>query len=366
MTMPKNRLFLFVAFCAICSGLLSGCLDEISFDSSENQLENLAIQGKLIKGTPSIVSVSITRIAPFSGLDSPMPVETASASLLDENENAVDLMASGPGLFQLEIPEGQAGFVVQEGHAYRIRVVAGSGAVYESELEPLLPVPHPVSMDIELVSRDEINEAGNIVANPYLQFFINTPLSAANSSQKSFLKWETEGCYRFIETTPNSPAFPKTCYNKEAVNLGKVKIFNGPANGSGSLSSRLLLVETSQDYRFSQGYYLTVYQQSLSEGAFEYWDQARQIVERSGSFFEPAPGKIRGNIRNTDNPQEEVFGYFYATVQDTFRLRVRPEDAYYPSPFCLSSFADGERNAVCYDCLLRPNSSLEKPDYWED
>lgn len=364
--MSINRIFSLITFCVICSGFLSGCLDEIAFDGSENQLENLAIQGKLIRGTPSVVSVSIHKISPFSGFDNPMPVESARVSLLDENGNSVDLLASGPGLFQLEIQDGQAEFVVQEGRAYQIRAVTGAGVVYESELEPLLPVPSPVSVDIELTTRGEINEAGNIVENAYLQFYINTPLSVPNSGQNSFLKWDMEGCYRFIETTPNSPAFPKTCYNKEAVSLGKVKVFNGSESSAGGLISRSLLLETEQDYRFSQGYYLTVYQQSLSENAFQYWDEARQLVERSGSFFEPAPGKIRGNIRNPDNPEEDVFGYFYATVQDTFRLRVRPEDAFYPSPYCLSSFADGERNAVCYDCLLRPNSTLEKPDYWED
>lgn len=364
--MKGSHIILFIAFWAICSGLLPGCLDEISFDSPENQLENLAIQGKLIKGAPSVVSVSIARVSAFSGFDQPMPVEPARVSLLDENGNALDLVASGPGLFQLEIDDNQAGFAIREGHAYQIKVVMQAGLSYESGLEPLLPVPHALSMDIELSSRGEINEVGNIVENPYLQFFIHTPLTAANNSQRSFLKWEMEGCYRFIESTPNSSAFPKTCYNKDAVSLGKVIVFDGPASGAGSLDSRHLLLDTKQDYRFSQGYYLTVYQQSLSESAFDYWDQVSQVVERSGGFFEPAPGKIKGNIRNADDPEEEVFGYFYATVQDTFRLRVRPEDAYYPTSFCLSSFAAGERNAVCFNCLLRPNSSLEKPDYWED
>lgn len=352
----------------MCSGLLSGCFDEISFEGSETDFENLVIQGKLIKGTPSIVSVSITKLSAFSGVEVPEPVEAVRVSLLDENQNAVDLLATKPGQFQLEIPEDQGDFVVEPGHAYQIKVFTETGAEYQSELDPLLPVPEATSISIDIVSRDEINSAGNILENRYLQFFINTPLKSQNNTQKAYLKWEMEGCFQFTETTPatSPPPATKTCYFKEALNLDKVKVFNGQASSQEELNHHQV-VEIERSYRFAQGYYLTVYQQSLSEKAFEYWEQVSQIVERSGSIFEAAPGKISGNISNPNQPEEEVFGFFYVSVQDTIRLHVRKEDADSPRAFC-PPIPDGINpvSDICFNCLIRPNSTLDKPWYWED
>lgn len=357
-----------ITFCLVCSSFLLGCFDEIAFEPSENQLENLVIQGKLLKGNPSLITVRVTEVSAFSGPDVPIPVETASVILLDENQNELELIATDPGVFQLEIPKGQPGLEVEVGHAYQIRVLTVAGGVYESDLEPLLPVPTPDSMEVGIVSRQEINESGNLIDKTYLQFFVNTPLKPLDNGQKAFLKWETEGCYRFLETTPSvqPPPTPKVCYYKEDLNLDKVKVFNGQASSLEILNQHLLL-ETVRNYRFSQGYYLTVFQQSLSEKAFEYWNQVSQVVERTGSIFESTPGKIKGNLKSLNRPDEEVFGYFYVSIQDTIRFRVKAEDADYPSPRC-PPIEDGVNPVmdVCFNCLLRPNSTLEKPDYWVD
>ena len=365
--MKNNHLLLFIAFCVICNGLLFSCFDEISFKSSEDQFENLVIQGKLIKGNPSIVSVRINELSDFIGFETPVPVDVSSVSLLDENQNTVELALSEPGLFQLEIPEDPSGFVIQSGHAYQIQVVTATGEIYESALDPLLPVPQVSSMNVELIDREEINETGGIQVKSYLKFYINTPLAVASNPQNSFLKWEMEGCFRFIETLPLFPptASAKTCYITEALNLDKINVFNGEASSLANLTEHPL-IEIKVSHRFARGYYLTVHQQSLSEQAFEYWNKVSQIVERTGSIFEPAPGKIQGNISNPNNPEEEVFGYFYTSIQDTFYLFVPPEVANSPTPFCPGPDDGIPIPDECYSCLTWPNSTLDKPAYWED
>lgn len=353
----------------ISSLLLTGCFDEIAFDGSEDQLENLVVQGELALGSPSVVTVSVTQISAFEGAEIPTPVAVSSVVLADQLENTIDLIpATDPGRFYLEIPEDHPTFQVQEGSAYQIRVMLESGTRYESDLEPLLAVPTPESINMAIVEREEVNEFGANEIFSYLRFFVNTPLTSSDNTQKSFLRWELEGCYRFIETVVVQAPIPsaRTCYFKEQLNLDKVKVFNGQASSSETLTGYQIL-ETELDSRFSRGYYLTVYQQSLSETAYEYWDKVSQVVERTGSIFEPKPGKILGNISNPEAPEEEVFGYFYTSAQDTIRLYISPEDVNNPSPPCPATNEGQDAiDDICFDCLLRPNSTLVKPEYWEN
>ena len=365
MNILQYRFFIVLFLCtSMC--MLQSCFSEIDFEGSGSQLDNLVIQGKLIKGDPSTVSISVLSVSAYDGLDDPIPLSSANVSLIDEDLNSVELLSTEPGIFERTIPADFPEISISEGKAYQIRVATEAGQVYESTFQPLNPVPSPVSIDLTLIDREEINGTGNLVENTYLNFFINTPLVTNSDDGNSYLKWETEGCYRFIETTPASAPIPnpKTCYFKEVLDIDKIKVFNGLASSSTNLNNHAIL-ELQRDHRFSRGYYLTVYQQSLSEAAYEYWEQVSQVVERTGSLFESKPGKVNGNISNVANPEEEVFGFFYVTVQDTIRLHINPEDVNFPDPYCPAEAGPEDGVAdFCYDCLLWPRSTLEKPDYW--
>jgi len=103
----------------------------------------------------------------------------------------------------------------------------------------------------------------------------------------------------------------------------------------------------------------------LSQGAFEYLEQIKTITDLSGNFFEDPPGKIIGNFQNINDPDEEVFGYFYATQTDTVRSFVSTTD-YEARPECPGTGAvnDPSISRKCFDCLLEINSTTTKPDYW--
>ncbi len=58
-----------------------------------------------------------------------------------------------------------------------------------------------------------------------------------------------------------------------------------------------------------------LYSESLSPGAYEYWSQIKNNIERTGEMFDYPPGTISSNLTNTSNADNIVLGYFYATVQ---------------------------------------------------
>ena len=359
----KKQLFAGMSLALMTAFIFSACLSELDFDLPENESTNIAIVSQLTDGNPAQIITSVKTVAPFQGFNQEQPILGAQVSLLDENGNTQTLPAVADGLYATLVND----FEVVTGESYQLRVVI-NGNEYVSEFEKLHAVPKASQITHSPITRNELNDFSNIVENPYLQFFIDTPLTADNSDEKVYLKWDFDTVYRFIETTLGVPFPPtaKVCYYTELLSLDMITVFNGPESRNAVLEGDFLL-EEPLDHRFARGFYLNVYQQSLSEGAFQYWNQIRAITDLSGNFFEDPPGQIRSNFQNINNPDEDVFGYFYATQIDTIRVKVESSDYNIPS-ICPAVSAPGMEGvrSTCFDCLMQPFSTLEKPSFWED
>jgi len=119
--------------------------------------------------------------------------------------------------------------------------------------------------------------------------------------------------------------------------------------------------DNTNTFVFSEGYYATIYQQSISDAAFEYWSRTNQLINRNGSIFEAPSGKISTNLYNVDNAKDEVFGFFFATESNFRRIYISPEKAGYPRSHCPPI---GGHSLLCDNCLCWPNSTAIKPDWW--
>lgn len=347
--------------------LFSACIKEITLEVPEENSPNIAIRGRLLGGDLPVVTVKITSITDFRPSSIPIPVTGASVVLIDEFNRGVDIPMRGPGIYELVIPPGAFELEVKPGAAYQLSVSTPGGRNYLSTFEPLHTVPEPTEIRYTSTRRDVLNEANNIVDREFIQFLLTTPLVTPTNGTRSYLKWDFIGTYRFPESTL-AGAFPpqtKTCYITEFLNLEKVIVFDG-TKASQDILHDFFLLDEPFNYRFSNGFYLTVRQQSLSENAFRYWDEVSNVVNITGNFFEAPPGKVKGNFRNVDDAEEEVAGFFYASEETIFRLYVDPGNDP-PMPFCpLTAPSAASVDTTCTDCLLRANSTTVKPDFWEE
>lgn len=369
MKMPVRKFLLVRLSALLLTGSLcfSGCLSEITLEVPEENSSSIAIRGALRAGETTVVSIQITRISNFNASDIPEPVVGASVVLIDEFNRRLDIPMVDNGIYELLIPDNTYELEVKTGNAYQLSVATPNGKTYLSTFEPLNAVPDPIEIKQARTSRDILNEVGNIESQEFVRFLLTTPLLAPNSGGRSYLKWDFVGTYRFLESTLASPFPPntKTCYIFEELNLENTVVFNG-AESNQEVLTDFFLLEEPFDFRFSDGFYLTTLQQSLSEGAYQYWENIGKIIELSGNFFEAPPGKINGNFQNVEDAAEEVFGYFYATEEKTIRYFLPPPENR-PTPYCPNSVSNADSApAACLDCLLRPGSTLIKPDFWEE
>ena len=190
--------------------LLPGCLDEIELKNQSFDTKAVVIQGKLVLGSPSVIEVSIQRIGDYSGSEVATYIGSAKVSLWNAAGASVELAeVSSRRLYQAIIPDNHPTFQVQAGQAYHIRVTLLDGRQYESEPEVLQPNPELEKMDFLLANLALPDKKGFITTSTYLRFWVNTALKAANSSEKSKLRWELNAVYRLTDNAK------KVCYNAE-------------------------------------------------------------------------------------------------------------------------------------------------------
>lgn len=341
--------------------LLGACLSEIELKLTEDKPDNLVITGTLTKANPSSLTVLITRLTPLVGFEKPELLTNANVILKSESGMEYLVPEEGEGKYGLFFLQDE----IKDGEQYQL-IITVANSTYISSLEPILAVPKAENLSVTEIVRSELNGNNNIIDQSYLNFYIDTPLESNITKERAFLKWDFEAVYQLMETqlAVTIPPGVNTCYYTQTLGLDNISVFNGPESRKDKLTQEFL-IEEKLDYRFSRGFYLNVYQQSISKNAFNYWKQIKSITDLSGNFFEDPPSKILGNFENLDNPEEEVFGYFYATQVDTIRLFI-PGNQFEVNSICPSSAPPGDPSvrAICYNCLEMPGSTLVKPKYW--
>lgn len=107
---------------------------------------------------------------------------------------------------------------------------------------------------------------------------------------------------------------------------------------------------------FYDKYYLEVQQLSLSQEAYNYWDLVQKQQQGSTNLFQPNAIKIRGNVRNINDEDEEVLGTFSVSGMVSKSVYVDVSDWPYPLPAL---------DTIPYSCLdYFKNPTTTKPLFW--
>ncbi len=65
-------------------------------------------------------------------------------------------------------------------------------------------------------------------------------------------------------------------------------------------------------------YFIEVHQNSITKGAYEYFQLLQQAGERSGTLFDPTPPLIYGNVYQKTDPNTKSLGYFIVAGQQVY------------------------------------------------
>lgn len=367
-TKPIRPLLLYLLFCVLA--LLSGCLDVIDVKVPDSEKEILVIQGKLIIGQPSFAQLRISRLFDFTPAGK-RPVNARSVVLYSEDGQSIELEDDGLGNYSLYIPADDPDFTVALNKNYWVRIETFDGRTFESKPEKGNAVPRAESLDFELYTLTRVDSDGFTRSQEMIRFLLNTPLrSSGAGNELQRVGWQSEWTFKVLDSPFEANVVQKTCYVTQALDVTGIKVVDSDEL-LGDYLSGYAVYENAITRNFAEGLVYTAIQESLSEDAYTYFSQIAQNVNRTGNMFESPPGAVISNMRNLNDEEEETYGFFYVTEQDTIRKYIRPADVgnpplYCPPPGGLLTQSGLCADFICCDCSSVDNSTTEVPDFWEE
>ncbi len=155
-----------------------------------------------------------------------------------------------------------------------------------------------------------------------------------------------------MEDSPRDTMIPsKICY--VILELKDLNVFD-PSIFSENRVSDFKLAQKLIDFRFNEGYYFDVHQFSLSREALSYWSNVKELNIRKRDVFDEPVGEVTSNIYNVDDADDIVFGYFFASEEWVYRIKVPLDFIDKPEPICPPSMLLYLRGIICArgDCVV--------------
>ncbi len=344
--------------------ILSSCISDIDFDVPGTVQDAIVIQAKVIKGDPSIVDVQVVNAFDFTGQSPTIRVSEAILENITSGQSisleVTDFNARGAA-----ISEGDPDMSINFTDEYSLTVKSANGHVFTSTPERLYQVPAPDSLTYSKDRIETVTTKGLKSFDDVINYKIHTP-TRNMLGELSRLRWSFSHVYSVTDSPINNRTDPKICYVTDR--LGAAAEINYDANILGTDKiSNFDLIQPGLTKTYAEGSYFEVIQQSLSEGAYEYFNEIQELITRSGGVFDPPAGQIKTNFERMSDSSTDVFGYFYMTAQDTIRVFVDPSGLGPLSAICppVSNRPTACPLAICCDCLDAKNSTTTKPVWWQ-
>jgi len=341
--------------------LVYSCIEPLDSNFKGDRPTGLVVDG-LITNEPGPYVVYLSRTSEYNSTsENTVGVVGAIVTISDDMGNSEILTETYfPGIYKTD-PNGIRGVTSRN---YKLEIETAEGEQYESNPELLGSVSDIEAVYYERQEFQEIAEDNTVSTFEGFQIFIDTK---DPSDHKNYYMWSCTGTYE-IHTQPwnffdikRRVIDPKDCcavcwINERFSNINVLddRVFAGTSLQKKPVS--FIRIRNSDRTRHFRGkYHVEVNQLSLTKEAYRYWSSIEEQISSTGSIFEPAPGIITGNIRNINDPEEAVFGFFGASSVSTLSVFIPADEVEYSVSDTLI-WPD--------DCRVLPNSTAVKPPFW--
>jgi hypothetical protein len=359
----------FILFLAVA------CVEPYAPPSVRNAPHLLVVDGFLNASENEIM----VRLSQTVALDdnNPPPV-ISNANVILQDEDGLDLLLT-------EVAAGEyaaTGLNINAESKYRLRIFTGTKS-YVSDYVPITQTP-------------EIEEIGIEPNEDELEFNVST---SDPTGKSKFYRWKYTETFEY--TVPyssewkleNGQAVPRSgnesiyrCY--KSGNSTGILVSTSTSLTADKITDFLIAKIPRSSIKLMKRYSINVEQQVLTADAYAYWLNLYKTTEDVGGLFDPLPGQVNGNIRNENDPDEVVVGFFGAGNVTKKQIFVTEDDLhpycqldtilvefipqlpsstllysaiYSPSGLAIVAFTSGSSN--CLDCRSYGGVTT-KPDFW--
>ena len=311
----KISLFSIAAILWICS-----CVEPFNL-KVKSDLRLLTVDATLTDSSDEQI-INIYESINSSGSVATYPLVKATAELLVNGVEKVLFVEKGAGKYAL--PKT---FQAKAGNTYQLFFTKADGTKYESGEDKMFTVPEIIRVHDEFVFEGLEKNYGYDLAN-YIYLDTKDPANEKNSYVWSWQLWERQDvCFtceggRYFETP--RPAGCKRELGYEGITYDyycdgdcweifynkELNVFSDIYTNGNLISNRLI---AKIPFYNSSGALIEIKQQSVSPNAYRYLKLLADQVQNNGSLVDTPPAALIGNIKNINNPNEVIAGFFMVT-----------------------------------------------------
>ncbi len=382
--MLRNNIIYIIVMVAF---MLPSCIKSYEPVIESKDAVKFVVSGQVVQGDP----VQHINISKTSAIDRPQffPVTGCVVTITDDKGISYNATDKLKGDYEVYIPES----ALVDGAKFKVDIFTPDGQSLTSDFDEIHDCPDLDSVYYQ-VEKIPTNNPDRFIQG--VQFYLD--FDASTTSSKKF-RWESVETWEYHSTYPiewyydgvvhhvTPPDYSRfICWKTEIVkNVYTLSTENLAQNKYSFLP--LHFVDNYSSQRLVYGYSLLVRQYALSEAAYIYWDKMRINSTDQGGLYDKQPLAIKGNMRNTTFPDQDVLGFFGAAAVKSKRIFVTNAlvNEHFPScapiglrkglkeilppdyPGYLYGDANGFSMAVlipeCVDCLVAGGINV-KPDFW--
>ena len=125
---------------------LMGCIDQIDLDvpSGEGENSDVVVNGKLVFGNPSLLTVTIGEVFDFDG--NPNRITVQNVELIDSDGNSSSIAKIEDGSYEQEFLNTDSDMIISPSKTYMIEILLANGELIQSNFQDLSRVPRNSSI----------------------------------------------------------------------------------------------------------------------------------------------------------------------------------------------------------------------------
>jgi hypothetical protein len=247
-------------------------------------------------------------------------ITDAQVTLLDDLGDTAACIQAFNGTYQTIDPN----FIGTIGRTYTLKIHLSNGKIFLSKPEKIMPVP---PIDSVTVVYDSSSIALVRPTQLIVQASTHDPAGVQN-----FYRWTASG-YFPRKSWGNLCSFPYfgcadpfscLCFAlcEQFQPDDQINVLSDQFIDGGEISRQPVFY--SPIY-WEGSHYIEIKQYSLSQEAYQFWEQYLNQTNRTGSILDPLPASLTGNIYNQADSTDIALGLFSASAATTKKVIIMPD-----------------------------------------